>query len=243
MKRVLFALFGLLLFHLPALAQDLVVTHGGDSISVAPIKELPRWSIGASMGYAHRTIAFYNAGVYIDFDVTRFIGEKRIHGIGVRYSESSSGGARQHVFSRQPYTGMGNYSIVEYSYSYTSSSEAISTLGVFGSYRIKGNRHCLIFRYGLGLMFYNHYSRYSSTWEKHGKGTTLGVFGDVGYSFKITKHLSLGLKGGFAGGLVTSLWVEEKNGYQTRYSQEDLDKDNRRILDLFKVGLDLRLDI
>lgn len=238
MNRLLLVLFGLMLLHPSVQAQDLLVTHAGDSISVAPIKELPRWSIGASMGYAHRTIAFYNAGVYIDFDVTRFIGEKRIHGIGLRYSLSGSGGS---YYSRG-YTIQYSGSQLTIGGGNISTTEIIRTIGVFGSYRIKGNRHCLVFRYGLGPMFYEYSSGYGSTNEL-GKGTTLGVFCDVGYSFRITKHLSLGLKGGFAGGLVTSLWVEEKNGYQTRYSQEDLDKDNRRILDLFKVGLDLRLDI
>lgn len=233
MNRLLLVLFGLMLLHSSVQAQDLLVTHAGDSISVAPIKELPRWSIGASMGYAHRTRARYNAGGYIDADVTLFCGEKRRHGVGLKYCYCVSGGGQSYYMpSYNPRSPAG------YSWVY-SEDVGISLIGVFGSYRLKGNRHCFLFRYGIGPMFYRN--------EKRGeidKGTAFAIFGDIGYSFRITKHLSLGIKGGYAGGMVTSLWIENtQNTFRQRYSYEKLSKDNRVILDHLKVGVDLRFDI
>ena len=69
------------------------------------------------------------------------------------------------------------------------------------------------------------------------------MFGDIGYSFRITKHLSLGVKVGHAGGMLTKLRVEDNSGYYRRIYYDKLSKDNRVILDHLKVGVDLRFDI
>lgn len=193
----------------------------------------PQWSIGLGVGCAYRPLAVYNLGAYIDVDLTKFIEKKRTHGIGVKYALCLTGGGQSFYTPSHNPQSPGGY------YSHYSRVVNIRLIGIFGSYRLKGDRHCLIFRYGLGPMFYRedtYYYRGGSGEDEYSNGTAFGVFGDIGYSFRITKHLSLGLKSGFAGGMVTSLEGSE-------FSRKELSKDQRIILDYLKLGLDIRFDI
>lgn len=210
----------------------------------------PRWSIGLSGGYVYR-LASYPDGIeesarmhvrrlkhghHIDADLTMFFGKRRTGGMGLSVSRSVSNASSSGVVLDDGYGRKVRLSRVE-------ERVTITNVGLFSCSRMMNDKHTFLTRYGVGIStFVDEID--GSMYLHTNNGSVLELFCELGYSYRVRKHMSVGGKLSLMRGVVRELWAttnREQNS-NTRYTYLELPKEQWEGLGRLKLGFEMRFD-
>lgn len=212
--------------------------------------KLPRWSIGLGGGYVYRLASIPEGlsesylnhvrqlkhGHYIDADLSVFFGKRRMGGMGLAVSRSVSNATSSGVVVDDGYDGQRYLSRVE-------ERVAITNVGLFGCERVMYDKHMFLARYGLGISAYVDEID-GSMYLRAGNNVVLELFAELGYCYRVGKHMSVGGKLSLVRGVVKQLWAttDRQPTSNTRYSHRELSREQWEGLGRLKLGFELRFD-